>query len=229
MGTERPDLRYEVKSVIPSTELPRVKFWLRLHPAAFRVAYPPRSVNSLYFDSPDRLGFQENLSGIAERRKLRLRWYGETLDRVTPTLELKCKQGLLGWKESHRFEEEIALEGVRWPALRATLRERLPERFRSLLDLAGEPVLLVRYERAYLVSADGLIRATVDADVTAVDQTRHASLRAGPPEPVPDDVVLEVKCSEDDRGRLEQVLGEWPLRVGRNSKFARGMASLPNL
>ena len=225
MATEDLDLRYEVKSVLPATELARVHSWLRAHSAGFRVAYPPRAVNSLYFDSPDRLCFRENLSGIARRRKLRLRWYGDSEDRIDAVLEMKCKEGLLGWKESVRIEQPLSLAGTRWSAFRHELRSRIPQRFRLLLDLAGAPVLLVRYHRAYLVSADGLVRVTVDVDVESVDQTRHAGARFGPRRMDEDLIVLEVKGREVDRPAVEHVLAGWPLRVSRNSKFARGMAT----
>ena len=149
MGTEppaRPDLRYEVKSVLPATELPTVRAWLRVHPAGFRVAYPPRRVHSIYFDTPDRMGFRENLSGAARRRKLRLRWYGDAAREVNATLEMKCKEGLLGWKESERLT--LALQGRSWREIRRDLRDGLSDRFRILLEMAGDPVLLVRYARA---------------------------------------------------------------------------------
>jgi SPX domain protein involved in polyphosphate accumulation len=221
----RPDLRYEIKSVLPATELRTVHAWLRLHPAGFRVAYPPRHVNSIYFDTPERIGFRENLSGAARRRKLRLRWYGADVDEVRAVLEMKCKEGLLGWKESERLAEPFPLAGRTWSEVLRDLRGRLSDRFRVLLGLAGEPVLLVRYERAYLVSADGRVRATVDDSVTTVDQARRGGPRFSPPNEATPEIVLEVKAPEDRREDLERVLAEWPLRISRNSKFARGIAA----
>jgi hypothetical protein len=215
-------LRYEVKSVLPALELPRVRAWLRLHPAGFRTAYPPRLVQSLYLDSPDRHAFVENLSGAACRRKLRLRWYGEATDRIEATLEMKCKQGLVGWKESERVSGPLSLAGRRWPDLLGDLRRRLSGRSRIFLDLAGAPVLLVRYRRDYLVSADGHVRATVDREIETVDQTRHSGPRFGPVNSGDSEIVLEVKADEARRTEIERVLDRWPLRISRNSKFTGG-------
>ena len=41
-------------------------------------AFPDRIVNNVYFDTPDLAAFEANLWGAPERRKCRLRWYGET-------------------------------------------------------------------------------------------------------------------------------------------------------
>ena len=41
-------------------------------------------VNSLYFDSPDYACFWDKEAGVADRKKLRLRYYGESLTPETP-------------------------------------------------------------------------------------------------------------------------------------------------
>ena len=74
------------------------------------------------------------------------------------------------------------------------------------------------------MSADGAVRATVDTDVVAVDQSRRGSVRLGPAHRADPEIVLEVKADEDRRAELERVLSEWPVRISRNSKFARGIA-----
>jgi VTC domain len=225
LGSSGLDLRYEVKSVLPGTEAARVRSWLRIHPAGFVTAYPPRLVNSLYFDSPDRLCFRENLSGIARRRKLRLRWYGADCEIIEPVLELKCKEGLLGWKVSERVSGgPLRFGGSRWGPLMAALRERLSDTSRIRLALAGEPTLLVRYHRDYHVSADGVVRATVDTNIQTVDQSRFGGPRMGPVDPADPEIVLEVKGPESSRREIERTLAEWPLRISRNSKFANGVA-----
>ena len=70
-----PDLRYEIKLVCSPHLLAQARSWIRLHPAGFVVAYPPRCVNSLYLDTPHLSSLNDNLGGVSYRRKLRLRWY----------------------------------------------------------------------------------------------------------------------------------------------------------
>ena len=90
--------RYELKMTIDNCGLAEVCMWLRLHPENFSQHYPQRRVNSIYFDSPDLFSVDQNLAGISERRKLRLRWYGNTGYVTQGNWEIKCKERNLGWK-----------------------------------------------------------------------------------------------------------------------------------
>ena len=56
--------RYELKLVCDARYLDQARSWMRLHPAGLRVAYPPRRVNSLYFDTPGLGGLETNLQGV---------------------------------------------------------------------------------------------------------------------------------------------------------------------
>ncbi len=92
--------RIEVKIPVPAVLLGEVDAWVRLHPVHWRRTYPARRVNNLYFDTADYAGLNANLAGIAERAKLRLRWYGPDLGAIEQAqLELKRRQGSGGWKE----------------------------------------------------------------------------------------------------------------------------------
>ena len=93
------DLRYEIKFVVPITESYRLTAWVREHTAAFGIAYPPRRVNNVYYDSYGLATYEENLSGVSERTKIRLRWYGADSERLSGKLELKMKRNRLGWKK----------------------------------------------------------------------------------------------------------------------------------
>ena len=96
-------LRYELKLVCEPHRLAQARSWIRLHPARFVVAYPPRRVNSLYLDTPDLSSLGENLAGVSDRQKLRLRWYGDSVRAIEPLLELKQKRNLLGRKKQVQY------------------------------------------------------------------------------------------------------------------------------
>ncbi len=49
-----PNPRYEKKFIARGFTLAEVLARIRLHPSAFREAYPPRIVNNIYLDSPSR-------------------------------------------------------------------------------------------------------------------------------------------------------------------------------
>ena len=55
----------------------QVRALVKLHPSMFYEPYPPRYVNNLYLDTEDMENYLDNVSGVAERRKVRIRWYGD--------------------------------------------------------------------------------------------------------------------------------------------------------
>ena len=99
---DQHDLRHEVKFVGSATRRSSIEGWLLGHQACFRSAYPPRRVNNFYLDDFELSTYEENLTGVSRRTKIRFRWYGESAEEVAGTLELKRKRNRLGWKEHFR-------------------------------------------------------------------------------------------------------------------------------
>ncbi len=217
------DGRYEIKRLAAATELPSVLAWLRLHNAGFREAYPPRWVNNVYFDTEELSSVRDNLAGFGRRVKMRLRWYGRTWSVERGVLEFKCKQDSLGWKISHRIEETVDLAAVAWREVTSWMERRLPAAARQTACVARRPVLVNRYRRLYHVSADGLVRATVDTDVSVYSQwagTRPNLSRAVPGQ---HRIVLELKASADAYDRLAAVSSAMPGYVCKHSKYLAGI------
>lgn len=219
-------LRYELKLTCAAGWLSQARSWIRLHPEGFRVAHPPRTVNSLYLDTLDLDSLNANLFGVSARQKLRLRWYGETPPDspppVVPILELKYKKNMLGGK--NRFPLPVAIDLAQpWSDTLKLLYEHVPPDWQSLLNATSRPTLLNRYRREYYVTPDNAIRATLDFDQRAYDQrlalrpNLHASLT------IDDFVVIEIKAGREHEERLQELAGHFPLRRSRNSKYVNGV------
>lgn len=217
------ETRHELKLTAERWELDRVRGWLRLHPAGFSTLYPPRQVNSVYFDTWDLDSYHDNLAGVPSRYKLRLRWYGPDLTRVTGTIELKRKKGVCGWKPQYRVAEPISLHDTSWPRVLRALRERIPPGWRHHLHAACSPVVLISYQREYYRTLDGIVRATVDYDLRAFDQCRFLRPNITTRGPVESRVILELKASSSHRRRLAEVAADFPLRTDRSSKYVAGV------
>lgn len=226
LKTPVPDTpRFEMKMVADERLLPRVRSWLRRHPDGFYERHPPRLVSSVYFDTPHMHRFVENLGGTSERRKVRLRWYGESPRDVRPVFEIKCKRNKIGWKISQKIRQHIDLTESSWREVRRAVRSELDDELRLHLDTGGRPVLIIRYRREYYVTADGVIRATVDYDIRAYDQRRSARPNLRFPEPLPSELVVELKGPADQGERMREAIAGIPLRVTKRSKYALGVAS----
>jgi hypothetical protein len=216
--------RYEVKIPLPPAVLPALRMDLRLHPAHWRRAYPPRQVNNVYFDTPDYRNLSANVAGHTERAKLRLRWYGPNPHRIAAAnLELKRKAGRVGWKEICAADVRFNLERGSWPELYRALRAGVAPGGQVWLDRLEIPALINHYRRSYFVTPDGAVRLTLDTDLRAYAQLRAFTPNLTSPSPIAETVVLELKAPVAEAARISQILGSFSARVDRFSKYVQGM------
>lgn len=218
--------RLEIKFVAYDIHRHRLLQWMTLNAAAFRVSYPERWVNNVYFDTHGYTAFKDNLMGASSRRKVRYRWYGDSLTPVAGNLEIKCKRNTFGWKMRYNVDRVPVDPDAKWTAIRLALREQLAPEVRSAFDANPFPVLINRYCRRYFVSADGKIRATIDTQQTVLDQRRQARPNLVRKANLPRTFVVEFKCDRGDRKLVSRVLRGIPLRVGRHSKYINGVQAI---
>jgi SPX domain protein involved in polyphosphate accumulation len=236
-------MRYERKYRIVELDLLSVRALIDRHPVSFRKLYPDRQVNNIYLDTRQMTFFHENLSGVAQRRKYRIRWYGEELRKVqSPILEIKIKDRELGEKVTaplpdfevgtyaevqNQIREQLrqlayASAPVETESTRIGISKRRPY---PILDLI--PALINTYRRSYLISNDGRFRLTIDREMNFYRpgpsfrpyrnyRTDHA-------------VVVEVKYEEEHDELYDTVGQHLPFRLGKNSKYVNGMLMVGNV
>ena len=212
------ELRYELKLVSDEAAYPELRMALRLDRAGIRTLYPERIVQTLYLDTTYGKLLEENLGGLSAREKLRLRWYGPSSERVHSSLERKCRENSLGWKEIAPVAGELELAGRERRPFMLDLLSRLDARWQA--RLAGyEPAQWVRYRRQYLTTADRRVRLTLDRELFFSDQRRMGRLSDSEPTPSPRVLVIELKCSPEDHDVARDLVSRLPLPIGRCSKF----------
>lgn len=206
-------MRYERKYRIEDQTYDQVRMEILSIVGAFSESYPDRWVNSIYLDSTDFSALRENQSGVSDRSKYRLRWYGDLYeDMPTPILEEKVKNNLLGYKNT-------------WCIPSTTLS---PDNLRTSLDLSQirdmdiRPVTMIRYLRTYLESFDHRVRITIDRRL----QYRGINNYVIDPYPIIDDAtVLEVKYDKSIEYEIDHILQSIRYRLTKNSKFVSGVMS----
>jgi hypothetical protein len=219
-------MRFERKLVFQHRTRAQVELWIKLNPALFREAFPPRFVNNIYFDTPGFRHYLANKDGIAARTKVRIRWYGALIGRVDrPVLEFKHKHGLVGHKEAFPLHPFVLDDVLSRPeAISAVLPADLPPDARG--RLAGvRPTLLNRYHRQYCVSADGRCRLTLDS---GLEYHRPNAQNGNGPRSLEtrDVVVVEIKYANEAASGVDSVTNGFPGRVMRMSKYATGIEAL---
>ena len=165
--TTETAFRFEVKYCIYLVQVPSVINIFAEN--GLSLAYPSRTVRSLYFDTACFRFLNENLDGQSSRRKLRLRWYfdGGNDQSIAVTLESKIKNGGIGYKRSYSLGSFHSSTSV------SRLCRRIPS---LMLELHGEPVdfsglipqHVTTYRRNYYQSRDGL-RGTLDTSIVFTD------------------------------------------------------------
>ena len=220
------DARMEIKFVAHHSHAHTLLHWLRMHPSDFRVAHPDRWVNSLYFDTHDSLAYMENILGSSSRAKVRYRWYGEKRLPGPGALEVKRKRNLFGWKLRYEVGRAPSWPGASWREILNSLEEQLPPSGRAWLRTSTVPTLINRYHRKYFLTADGLIRATVDTRQMAWDQRFSSVPELNRRQQIADTVVVEFKFDRRERDAASRVMQGIPVRMSRHSKYISGLEAV---
>jgi len=203
-------IRYERKWVFKNINnlqvfnlLIRSKFYFKKH-------YPLRKVNSIYYDDKNLSCIKQNLDGISEKTKYRVRWYGEDKSLLNPNFEIKIKKGFEVKKKL------FLLKNFNNYSLKNKL-EKLTNHINQevILNKNLLPTMIIKYERIYLISSNNLIRATIDYQIKSrkvlnfkndffVDFS---------------DVILELKYDPDLDWIVRKNFDSFNVRLSKNSKY----------
>ncbi len=210
--------RYEIK--MPLDRMQYEDFLPHLYKAGLypRAPYPDRRINSVYYDTAEFSDYIDNISGLAARRKTRIRWYNDDLSKLT--LEQKIKAG----KASRKETERLTNKGLAKPHTKNGLREILAENDTTLETLKMAPlfpVLEVQYDRQYFM-LDTDLRMTIDL------QQKFKRLHPAPVSSFvnsPVYAVVEFKYPAPERLRMQAMIQCLPFRIFRHSKYVIGLES----
>ena len=129
--------------------------------------YQQRAVNSVYLDDPHFTSLKDNISGISDRKKFRIRWYGtEWLDqRGILNFEVKVKKNKVGSKINLPLNNRI--ENFFDKNLGLNMKELYlacaADFFSCEVPFQLSPAVLITYSRRYFKS--GSIIITLDKDL----------------------------------------------------------------
>ena len=122
-------------------------------------------VRSLYFDSYENTDFYEKLSGLENRKKIRLRTYSP--DSPLVKLEIKIKRNTSQEKKSVNILKEDAEEliNLNYDVLNKYESEAAAMIYRIMKFNYLRPVVLIEYTRKAFIHPMNNIRLTLDSDI----------------------------------------------------------------
>ena len=225
------DKRYEIKFVIPYEQVGDVIQWLYSE-TKLTTSYPDRYVNSLYFDDIYYNTIHDNLAGVSNRRKLRLRWYHDNDEQVISglVLESKIRDGRLGYKKKFKINDSSSsLFDVKLSNMVNYINDNLSDDdARALLSNDYYiSTLQVMYSRAYFEDCNEL-RVTLDNNISfravhPYDELSKSTIASYP------FTVMELKFPLDMKMYVSDLIRSLHFTPKRHSKYLIGMSILNNV
>lgn len=188
----------------------------------FRNQYPLRNVNSIYFDTHDYISIRQNLDGVSNKKKIRIRWYGEKDVLTKPIIEIKSKKGFETKKESIPIKELDNLKLISIKNLK-TIQDKLNLKLKQKKIIY--PVLTTHYEREYFISSNGKIRATVDYNLKSIFLSNLSQIDII--KNFKNICILELKYPTGLDKYVRENLKDISLRLSKNSKFVNSAFEKP--
>lgn len=203
--------RYEIKYLIEPEQWFQLQQVINFHPSGFRTAFADRLVNNIYYDTPDFTTCNDNIAGISERRKFRLRWYGNAKQITDPVFEIKIKNNALGRKENYKIKD--------WDEFGNISNHQIPFQLESQGLI---PVLQNQYLRSYYVNLEQKFRLTVDRKIRY--QKAYDRPMTDWDYSLEDDrIVVEIKFDAKDFALKDEITSFMPFRNSKHSKYVTGI------
>ena len=212
------EYRYETKVPLEKGQYIELQAWLLGALYKPRETYPRRTIHSVYCDDVNLTNYFENVSGISDREKVRLRWYNDNCEDIA--LERKLKTNKLNRKDIVRLDNSKGTPPDTFQAILALFSQNDIEHQFDMDRL--KPMVEICYDRDYFELAPG-VRLTLDTNIT----TRRLN-------PVPSELksrspvfaVMEIKYPPELAPMAKESIKGLPFRVFRHSKYVIGIDSV---
>jgi len=217
--------RYERKFIVNNLTFEQVEDIVLENTFIFSEIFNSRQINNIYFDDVHYSAYHQNIEGLSERKKYRLRWYGNIFGEVrNPILEAKIKNSSLGTKR--RFEI-INFEMAQ--AFDSNIFKDIFQKSNLQDDVYNEisnksPALVNSYERKYYLSKNKLFRITIDKNLSYfyvspnVNEILTRNNQNG--------IIVEIKYDQSNENLLNKISNQFPFRLSRSSKYVQGFSSI---
>ncbi len=140
----------------------------------FTEIYKPRKINNIYLDTPSLSNYYDNMNGIMNRTSTESGGMVKIIMLISLLWNTKIKQSMLGYKEFFTLPG-FDKNDFDYDAYLKQISDMYEDKFEDFSNLYGEicssiPSLHNTYMREYYMSADKLIRITIDWDLHTINQ-----------------------------------------------------------
>lgn len=184
-------------------------------------AYGLTTIQSLYYDTPNRQLVRASIEKPAFKEKIRVRAYGSVANETPVFLELKRKAfGIVYKRRVQATVPEVRRFFAGEPVLDA--KGQIDREMLYFRDYYGtlEPACMILYDRTAYCEPEGNLRLTIDRNPRyRVDALSFDHAPVGIPLLNPGDTILEIKVQDTIPLWLLRILSDGKIRRGSISKY----------
>tara|TARA_B110000444_G_C18574092_1_gene470817 strand:+ start:15 stop:668 length:654 start_codon:yes stop_codon:yes gene_type:complete len=178
----------------------------------FSKVYPDRVINSIYLDTLNFDFAKDNINGISERKKIRIRWYNDEINKIY--LEEKNKRNFFIWKNISKLDIFTSEKNL-LKDLKIFLNNSKNMKYNNY---NYNFILKTNYKRNYWLSANGKIRATIDTEINASPAYNKSKIVCLP------ETILEFKFSQNLESYFRDFFSQKHLNI-RSKKYSKYIQS----
>lgn len=217
--------RFERKFVFEQTSPKNIEILIKLSKVGFYEIFYERYINNIYFDTINFDNYYDNIDGVSDRVKHRIRWYNDFfLNSNDAVFEIKRRKGLLVNKETLLLDNFYLNENIN---ISKYLNQKCELQKKELIHNHNLfPVLINRYKRRYFLSRDKKCRATIDSDIEASSINRYTKFNFITF--YKNSVILELKYDISYDSEAGSITNLFKTRLNKNSKYVVAFEFLKN-
>tara|TARA_Y100001958_G_C21247059_1_gene577995 strand:+ start:3291 stop:3974 length:684 start_codon:yes stop_codon:yes gene_type:complete len=183
--------RYERKYVLSFNQYNSIIS--ELYRKNFYQIFKKRKINNIYFDNYNFDSNIDNIEGLSERKKFRLRWYGDTFDKSKKSFEIKIKNEFLNTKKiipinKIKFNSYIEIYDVKNYLMKFFKKNNHLFFYNAIID--KHATLINSYSRKYFMNHSKSIRVTIDDNLKYHSPLTKLSV-------IDSTIVVELKYSNE--------------------------------
>ena len=176
----------------------------------FSNIHPDRNISSIYLDTLNFNFANDNINGVSQRKKLRIRWYNQDLENLF--FEEKNKRNFYVWKNITKLNIS-ANKNKLIDNLKIFLSKN-----KNMNNHNYNFILKTNYKRNYWLSNNGKIRATIDTEINTSPANNFLKIITLP------ETILEFKFSPDLEYYFRDFFSKQNLNV-RSMKYSKYIQS----
>ena len=220
MNPENQKYRYEKKFVINNSYNFLINKYVKTNKLMFVKQFEERVVNTIYFDSNNLDLYRQNINGLNNRKKVRIRWYSSKSNFFEPILEIKIKKGNLGEKIKIPLKKLDKYRNSNFQDILNSIFKNKYDKKLTNIIYNLKPTLFVKYERNYFLSRLVECRLTIDKNINfrSIKGKKINNLYRSY-----NKSLIELKYPQSLDNFVLSGINEIPFRIAKHSKYVEGI------